>query len=87
MSVRLGINPLTWTNDDLPSLGGDTPLEVCLSEGREAGFSGFELGHKFPRQPEALSKVLGEHDLSLVSGWYSSRLLERSPEEEKHEKT
>ncbi|TFH85671.1 myo-inosose-2 dehydratase [Billgrantia azerbaijanica] len=82
MSVRLGINPLTWTNDDLPSLGGETPLEVCLSEGREAGFSGFELGHKFPRSPETLADVLGKHDLSLVSGWYSSRLLERSPEEE-----
>ncbi|MFC3282710.1 myo-inosose-2 dehydratase [Litchfieldella rifensis] len=82
MSVRLGINPLTWTNDDLPSLGGETPLEVCLSEGREAGFSGFELGHKFPRTPEALSEVLDKHDLSLVSGWYSSNLLERSPEEE-----
>lgn len=82
MTVRLGINPLTWTNDDLPSLGGDTPLEVCLAEGSEAGFTGFELGHKFPRTPEALSAVLGEHDLSLVSGWYSSRLLERSPEEE-----
>ena len=49
MSIRLGINPLTWTNDDLPSLGGDTPLETCLAEGREAGFDGFELGHKFPR--------------------------------------
>lgn len=82
MTLRLGINPLTWTNDDLPSLGGDTPLETCLTEGREAGFSGFELGQKFPRTPDALSKVLGEHDLSLVSGWYSSRLLERSPEEE-----
>ncbi|MFG6137284.1 myo-inosose-2 dehydratase [Halomonas sp. B23F22_10] len=82
MSIRLGINPLTWTNDDLPSLGGDTPLETCLTEGREAGFSGFELGQKFPRTPDALSKVLGDHDLSLVSGWYSSRLLERSPEEE-----
>jgi len=82
MSVRLGINPLTWTNDDLPSLGGDTPLEVCLAEGREAGFSGFELGNKFPRSPEALTQVLDEHDLALVSGWYSSQLLERSPEEE-----
>lgn len=82
MSVRLGINPLTWTNDDLPSLGGDTPLEVCLEEGLEAGFSGFELGNKFPRTPDALSEVLGRYDLSLVSGWYSSRLLERSPQEE-----
>ncbi|MFW3614548.1 myo-inosose-2 dehydratase [Billgrantia antri] len=81
-TVRLGINPLTWTNDDLPSLGANTPLETCLSEGREAGFAGFELGNKFPRTPEALSAVLGQHDLALVSGWYSARLLERSPEEE-----
>ena len=40
MSVQLGINPLTWTNDDLPSLGAETPLETCLSEGKEAGFAG-----------------------------------------------
>ncbi|TDR56167.1 2-keto-myo-inositol dehydratase [Halomonas ventosae] len=82
MSVRLGINPLTWTNDDMPSLGGNTPLEVCLSEGRQAGFSGFELGHKFPRDPEVLGPILDKHGLSLVSGWYSSELLTRSAEEE-----
>ncbi|MCG6659504.1 myo-inosose-2 dehydratase [Halomonas campisalis] len=81
-TVRLGINPLTWTNDDLPSLGADTPLEVCLEEGLKAGFSGFELGNKFPRTPEALSAVLGRYGLALVSGWYSARLLERTPEEE-----
>lgn len=82
MSIRLGINPLTWTNDDLPSLGADTPLEVCLGEGRQAGFAGFELGNKFPREAQALSRALGAHDLALVSGWYSSRLLERSIDEE-----
>ncbi|MFG6667627.1 myo-inosose-2 dehydratase [Halomonas sp. HNIBRBA4712] len=82
MSVRLGINPLTWTNDDLPGLGGDTPLEQCLEEGRRAGFTGFELGNKFPRTPEALGPILDEHRLSLVSGWYSASLLTRSVEEE-----
>lgn len=82
MSVRLGINPLTWTNDDMPALGGETPLEQCLSEGREAGFSGFELGHKFPRKAEVLGPILGRHGLRLVSGWYSSELLTRSAEEE-----
>jgi len=35
--IRIGINPLTWTNDDMPELGGDTPLSVCLSEARAAG--------------------------------------------------
>lgn len=82
MSVRLGINPLTWTNDDMPALGGETPLEQCLSEGREAGFSGFELGHKFPRKAEILGPILDNHGLRLVSGWYSSELLTRSAEEE-----
>ena len=32
MAVRIGINPITWTNDDMPSLGGDTPVETCLRE-------------------------------------------------------
>lgn len=82
MSVRIGINPLTWTNDDLPELGADTPLETCLSEGRQAGFAGFELGQKFPRDPAVLGPILEGHGLALVSGWYSARLLERSVEAE-----
>lgn len=55
MSVQLGINPLTWTNDDLPSLGAETSLETCLSEGKEAGFAGFELGNKFPAKRACLA--------------------------------
>lgn len=82
MSVRIGINPLTWTNDDMPALGAETPLEVCLSEGKEAGYAGFELGQKFPRTPEILGPILENHGLSLVSGWYSSNLLERSVDDE-----
>ncbi|MBS9436388.1 myo-inosose-2 dehydratase [Photorhabdus noenieputensis] len=82
MAVQLGINPLTWTNDDLPTLGADTPLETCLIEGRQAGFTGFELGHKFPRQANILGPILTAHDLRLVSGWYSGELLTRSVAEE-----
>jgi inosose dehydratase len=82
MTVRIGINPLTWTNDDMPELGGDTPLETCLEEGREAGYAGFELGNKFPRDPAVLGPILDQHELSLVSGWYSAQLLERPAEEE-----
>ncbi len=50
--VRIGINPISWTNDDLPSLGGETPLETALSEGKAIGYEGFELGNKFPREPD-----------------------------------
>ena len=75
MEIRLGMSPISWSNDDLPQLGGDTPLEVCLRETRMAGFTGTETGGKFPKQPDALSAVLNEHDLSLVSGWYSGTLI------------
>ena len=82
MGPRLGANPIAWSNDDLPELGGDIPLETCLREARQAGFSGMELGRKFPREEAALRAVLGRHKLELVSGWYSARLLTRTPEEE-----
>lgn len=77
MSARIGINPLTWSNDDLPSLGADNSLEKCLSEARAAGYVGVELGHKFPRDAGVLRPLLQSHGLKLVSGWYSARLLER----------
>ncbi|MGD8910884.1 MAG: myo-inosose-2 dehydratase [Chromatiales bacterium] len=82
MSIRIGINPLTWTNDDLPSLGAENSLEMALSEGRQAGYAGFELGNKFPREPAALRQALEPYGLALVSGWYSGRLLARDVKEE-----
>jgi myo-inosose-2 dehydratase len=77
MTVKLGINPIGWSNDDMRELGAHIPLEACLAEARAAGFDGVELGHKFPTDPEALAAVLGAHDLRLVSGWYSTNLLMR----------
>jgi inosose dehydratase len=80
--VRLGISPIGWSNDDLPELGGDTPLETCLAEAQLAGFEGIELGNKFPHDPAVLRPILERHGLWLISGWYSGRLLERSVTEE-----
>jgi len=77
MVVRLGTNPIAWSNDDLRELGGATPLETCLAEARQAGFAGIELGHKFPRTAPELRAVLAKHDLALISGWYSAALLQR----------
>jgi inosose dehydratase len=82
MNVRIGINPLTWSNDDLPSLGKDISLETCLTEAAAAGYAGVELGHKFPRKPQILGPLLQKHGLALVSGWYSMRLLERDAKAE-----
>lgn len=82
--VRIGINPISWMNDDLPSLGGDTPLEQALSEGAQIGYQGFELGNKFPKEPAALRAALAPYGLACVSGWYSGRLADpaRSVEQE-----
>jgi len=81
-NVRIGINPISWSNDDLPSLGSETPLDVALAEGASIGYEGFELGNKFPREADALTKVLDRHGLALVSGWYSGQLARRSAAEE-----
>ena len=82
MAVTLGINPITWTNDDMPELGGDIPLETCLSEARAAGYAGIELGGKFPREAAVLRPILERHGLGLVSGWYSAQLCRRSVADE-----
>ena len=83
--VRIGINPISWSNDDLPSLGGETPLDVALSEGARIGYEGFELGNKFPREPRALRRVLEPYGLALVSGWYSGRLAKGTVDDEMRE--
>ncbi|WP_077035995.1 myo-inosose-2 dehydratase [Pelomonas sp. KK5] len=75
-NVRIGINPIGWMNDDLPALGGDTPLETALREGAEIGYEGFELGNKFPKEGPALKAKLGEFGVACVSGWYSGALAE-----------
>jgi len=81
-AVRIGINPISWSNDDLPSLGGETPLDVALAEGAAIGYQGFELGNKFPREAQALRRVLAPYGLALVSGWYSGRLAHHCVSEE-----
>lgn len=82
MNVRLGTNPIGWSNDDLPELGGDTSLETCLREARQAGYTGIEMGNKFPREAAALRPVMAVHDLALISGWYSGSLLTRDTDAE-----
>jgi inosose dehydratase len=78
MSIRFGVSPIAWINDDLPALGGSTPLESVLEEARDVGFSGIELGGKFPRDANVLQALLNRYQLALVGGWYSANLLTRS---------
>ena len=82
MSVKLGIAPIAWSNDDMPELGGDTTLETCLSEARQAGFTGIESGGKFPKTSKELIPILNKFNISLCSGWYGANLLKRSVKDE-----
>lgn len=80
--TRIGVSPLLWANDDMPELGADTPVETILDDSRDAGYEGVELGHAFPREAQALAGLLEPRQLALASGWYGSRLLERSVDDE-----
>jgi len=82
MTIRFGVSPIAWINDDMPELGGDTPLSKVLGDARDIGFAGIELGGKFPRDPTELRALLDEYGLELIGGWYSSNLLLRSAQDE-----
>ena len=82
MSIKLGIAPIAWSNDDMPELGGDTSLEQCLSEASKAGFTGIESGGKFPKNSKELIPKLEKENLQLCSGWYGATLLKNTPKEE-----
>ncbi len=82
MSIQLAVAPIAWSNSDLPELGGETSLETCLRESREAGFTGTETGVKYPLDAEILGPLLETHGLQLASGWFSGTLRECSVEQE-----
>jgi len=82
MTIRFGVSPIAWTNDDMPELGGDTAVETILADAEAIGFAGVELGGKFPRRAGELAPLLATHRLALIGGWYSTSLLTRSAEQE-----
>ncbi|MDC0513875.1 myo-inosose-2 dehydratase [Pelagibacteraceae bacterium] len=82
MSIKIGVSPIAWSNDDFPELGGDTTLEQCLKETNEIGFSGIEAGGKFPKKSSELIPKLEKENLKLCSGWYGANLLKNSVKEE-----
>ena len=57
INASIGVNPITWSNDDLPHVGGEISLETCLADAAAAGYAGIELGGKFPRDPGRLAPL------------------------------
>lgn len=79
--VKLGIAPIAWTNDDLPDLGKENTFEQCVSEMALAGFTGSEVGNKYPKAPEVLGKALQLRGVEICNQWFSSFLITKPFEE------
>ena len=83
--VKLGIAPIAWTNDDMPDLGKENTFEQCVSEMALAGFTGSEVGNKYPRDTEALKKALRLRGMEICNQWFSCFLLTKPLEEVEQE--
>lgn len=79
--VKLGIAPIAWTNDDMPDLGKENTFEQCVSEMALAGFTGSEVGNKYPKDTEVLKKALELRGVEICNQWFSSFLLTKPLEE------
>jgi inosose dehydratase len=79
--VKLGIAPIAWTNDDMPDLGKENTFEQCISEMALAGYTGSEIGNKYPRDIEVLKKALKLRNMNICNAWFSTFLLTRPYEE------
>lgn len=83
--VKLGIAPIAWTNDDLPDLGKENTFEQCVSEMALAGFTGSEIGNKYPKDPEVLKKALSLRGIEICNAWFSTFLTTKPYEETEKE--
>jgi inosose dehydratase len=68
--------PIAWWNDDLAELSDDVSLEECLRQSRSAGFTGMEMGRRFPKDPAVMLPILKQADVTLCGGWFSGTLVE-----------
>ncbi len=82
MSVRIGISPIAWQNDDLPELTAAYTMEQALREARSIGYTGVERGRRMPQDTEGLRAYLETNDIALCGGWCSGNLMKNTVAEE-----
>ncbi|MFD1800879.1 myo-inosose-2 dehydratase [Mixta tenebrionis] len=70
--VKLAIAPIGWTNDDMPELGKENTFQQTVSEMALAGFSGSEVGSKYPRDPAVLKPMLEIRGIQICNAWFST---------------
>lgn len=72
--ITLGIAPIGWRNDDIPSIGANNDLDKVLGDASSAGFDGIEIGGFFPG-PAKLNKKLSQYNIKAISQWFSSFII------------
>ena len=83
--VKLGIAPIGWTNDDMPDLGAENTFQQCVSEMALAGFTGCEVGNKYPKDTVVLKKALDLRGMQICNAWFSTFLTTKPYEETEKE--
>lgn len=71
-NVKLAIAPIGWTNDDMPELGAENTFQQIVSEMALAGFTGSEVGSKYPRDPAVLKPMLDIRGIQICNAWFST---------------
>jgi inosose dehydratase len=84
-NIEIGIAPIGWTNDDMPDLGKEISFERCISEMAESGYTGTEIGNKYPQESLVLKGILAQHGLRVANRWFSTFLLTKSYVENEEE--
>ncbi|CAJ0992456.1 myo-inosose-2 dehydratase [Pantoea sp. Nvir] len=75
-NIKLAISPIGWTNDDIPELGKENTFQQTVSEMALAGFTGSEVGSKYPRNPEILKHMLDIRGIEICNAWFSTFFAE-----------
>jgi inosose dehydratase len=65
----------------MPELGKENTFEQIVSEMALAGFSGSEVGNKYPKDAAVLNKALTMRGLTICNAWFSSFLIAKPYEE------
>lgn len=71
MKVQYGISAINWVNEDIMELGDHFTAEQVLADMASLGFEGTEFCRKFPRDIEALKRLLTNNNMVLTSQWKS----------------
>lgn len=80
-NIKLGIAPIGWTNDDLPELGSENTFEQCISEMALAGYTGSEVGNKYPKDTVLLKHQLQVRGLQICNAWFSTFFVQGKRQE------